>query len=202
MLRLRSAERPFSDVAVAGQAARLLALAEALGLWQPHDLVETVNRNVFAEALEAVAAAGVAQKAPFDWVSNADASPQDFATWIKTLREDIAGSPVPELELPRLDTLFGTERLARSVGVASSSMRRYVAHEREAPDEVAARAHLLAQIVSDLVGSYNERGIRRWFQRPRSQLGGRAPEDILSGRWDPDDPEVAEVAELAAERAG
>ena len=40
--------------------------------------------------------------------------------------------------------IFGTDRLARSVGVASSSLRRYVAHHRDVPDDVAGRTHLLA----------------------------------------------------------
>jgi hypothetical protein len=71
---------------------------------------------------------GVARHAPHDWEGYADKTPADFATWIKTIREDIAASPLPELELPKLDTIFGTDRLASSVGVASSSLRRYVAH--------------------------------------------------------------------------
>jgi uncharacterized protein (DUF2384 family) len=202
LLRLRSAERPFSDVAVAGQAARLLALAEGIGIWQPRVLIEVLDRNVFVEVLESVAMSGVARHAPLDWERYAEKTPEAFATWIKTVRDDIAASPVPELELPKLDMIFGTDRLASSVGVASSSMRRYLAQDRDTPDEVAARAHLLARMLSDLAGSYNERGIRRWFERPRSQLGGRAPQDILSGPWDPDEPEVIKVAALAAERAG
>jgi uncharacterized protein (DUF2384 family) len=40
--------------------------------------------------------------------------------------------------------------------------------------------------VADLAGSYNEFGIRRWFQRPRSELEGRSPRDVLHGPWDPD----------------
>jgi hypothetical protein len=112
------------------------------------------------------------------------------------------GSPVPQLELPKLDALLGTGRLATLLGVASSSLRRYLAHDRDVPDGLGARAHVLARIVSDLAGSYNDRGVRRWFERSRSQLDARAPETILRGAWDPDEPDVAGVAELAAELAG
>jgi len=202
MLRLRSAESPFEDAAVAGQAARLLALAEAVGLWQPQALVERLNRVVFAEALEAVAGAGVARHAPFDWESYAAKTPEDFVAWIREVRGDIADSPVPDRELPKLDALFGTDRLAALTGVASSSLRRYLGHDREVSDQVAGRAHLVARIVGDLAGSFNEQGIRRWFERPRPQLDQRAPKDILCGKWDPESPEAARVAALAAERAG
>ena len=175
MLRLRSAEPPFSDVTVAGQAARLLALVEAIGIWHPHGLVETLNRDVFGDALKAVAAAGVARNAVFDWEVYGDAAPAEFASWIRSVREDVAASPVPEAELPKLDELLGSDKLARSVGVAGSSLRRYLSHDRDTPDDVARRGHVLACVVGDLAGSYNERGIRRWFERPRPQLGGRTP---------------------------
>lgn len=202
MLRLRSAESPFGDAVVAGQAARLLAMVESVGLWEPHVLIERLDRAVFVEALEAVAGAGVARYAPFDWENYAEKTPEDFARWIKTVSDDIADSPVPDRELPKLDALFGTDRLAALTGVASSSLRRYLGHDRDVSDEVAGRAHLVARIVSDLAGSYNEQGIRRWFERPRPQLDRRAPKDILHGKWDPEGPEAARVAALAAERAG
>ena len=39
-------------------------------------------------------------QARYDWERYADKRPEDFATWIKTVRDDIAACPVPELELP------------------------------------------------------------------------------------------------------
>ena len=201
MLRFRSAEHPFDNSAVAGQAARLLALVESLGVWQPHSSVEVLDRRVFIDALGAIAQAGVGRIAAVEWERYADKAPEEFANWIKRLRDDVAASPVPELELPNLDALFGTERLSASLGVATSSLRRYLAQDRDVPDEVAERAHMLARIVNDVAGSYNERGVRRWFERPRPQLEGRAPAAILSGPWDPDDPDVGKVAALAAELA-
>jgi hypothetical protein len=58
------------------------------------------------------------------------------------------------------------------------------------------------QLVSDLAGSYNEFGIRRWFGRPRSQLGGRSPSVVLKRGWSPDDDDIRRVRGLAAALVG
>jgi len=64
--------------------------------------------------------------------------------------------------------------LAEFVRVSQSSIHRYRAGQRVTPDQVAARLHFLALVTSDLAGSYSEIGVRRWFQRSRSALGGNA----------------------------
>lgn len=202
MLRLRSAEPPFAEPEVAGQAARLLALVEAVGIWQPSTIVEVLDRDVFTAVLGALADAEVGIGGPVMWETYATKSVDAFASWIRSVRDSIAASPVPELELPKLDALFGTDRLSGLIGAAESSLRRYLAHAHVTPDPVAGRGHFLAVVAGNLAGSYNDRGIRRWFERPRSELGGRRPEEILRGEWDPDAPEVAELASLSAELVG
>lgn len=102
----------------------------------------------------------------------------------------------PQVEWNLVDLLG--DRLADLVGVSVSSMARYRTGQRGTPDDVALRLHVLAQIVSDLSGSYNAYGIRRWFDRPRSALNGRAPGEVLHGAWDPEDEQVVAVRELAA----
>jgi hypothetical protein len=82
------------------------------------------------------------------------------------------------------------------------SLRRYAAKSRTIPDLVAARLHFLALVVGDLGGAYNDFGIRRWFERPRSQLDGKAPRQILRGPWTPDDAVVQTLRALAADLAG
>jgi uncharacterized protein (DUF2384 family) len=57
--------------------------------------------------------------------------------------------------------------------------------------------HFLARILATLAGSYNEFGARRWLERPRTALGGRAPAELLRGDWDPDDDGARQVRELA-----
>jgi hypothetical protein len=51
--------------------------------------------------------------------------------------------------------------------------------------------------VGDLAGSYNDAGIRRWFQRKRTALEGRSPASLLKQGWDPDDEGPARVRALA-----
>lgn len=83
------------------------------------------------------------------------------------------------------------------VGISTSSLTRYRAGERATPDLVAARLHVVAMIVSDLIGSYNDFGIRRWFQRPRKALDGKSPKEVLSRGWTPEDRDVRRVRDLA-----
>lgn len=197
MLRLRSAASPFDDAVLAGQAARLLILAEAIGAWEPKNVVSELDSSLFGDALNSLAAAGVAASASLEWEAHAGKGKEHFATWLSTIRDAILSSPLPSLELPKLESLFGTERLAELAGVASSTIRRYLTAQREVPDDVAEHVHLVARIVGDLAGSYNERGIRRWFDRPRSQLGGRTPAEALERAWGRDEREAEAVVALA-----
>jgi AbrB family looped-hinge helix DNA binding protein len=82
------------------------------------------------------------------------------------------------------------------------SLRRYASGTRPTPDPVAQRLHLLALIVADLRGAYNDYGIRRWFQRPRPQLGGHSSEDVLPPDWTAGSSEVAQLRTLAVTLLG
>jgi len=93
--------------------------------------------------------------------------------------------------------LFGAERLAELLGVSVASLRRYAKDERPTPDVVAARLHLLARIVAELRGAYSEIGVRRWFERSRTAFRGRAPDELLTGAWDPDGADAERVLALA-----
>jgi transcriptional regulator with XRE-family HTH domain len=106
-------------------------------------------------------------------------------------------SPFPKTEWPRLLEIFDRDRLAALVGISPSSAARYERGERRTPDEVAARLHCLALVVSDLAGAYNAIGIRRWFDRKRGALDGRAPADLLKVGWQPEDENAARVRDLA-----
>ncbi len=106
-------------------------------------------------------------------------------------------SPAPRYEWPSLMRIFEPEQLAALLGISLSSLRHYQTGERTTPDSVAARLHFLALVVGDLAGAYNEIGIRRWFDRPRSPLGGRTPASFLAGSWDPGDEGPQRVRELA-----
>ncbi len=83
-----------------------------------------------------------------------------------------AASPLPDRELTELGQVFDLDALARLIGSSSVSLRRYQAGTRRVPARLAERLHWLALVVGDLRGAYNEVGVRRWFERARSGLGG------------------------------
>ncbi len=113
------------------------------------------------------------------------------------LETAIDESPSPQHEWRSLEGIFGTERLAGLLGTSPPSVRRYQSGARVTPDFLATRLHFLATLVGDLAGAYNEIGIRRWFDRPRSLLDGKAPADVLRGDWHPEAPEAQRLRELA-----
>lgn len=98
--------------------------------------------------------------------------------------------------------MLGADLLAQLLVVSPSSLRRYASGARPTPCSVAARLHHLALIVRDLAGAYNDIGVRRWFCRPRTQLGGQTPAELLHGPWDPDDEGPTQVRQLAAALVG
>jgi len=109
----------------------------------------------------------------------------------------LEASPVPKFEWAGLARVFPPEDLATLLHISASSLKRYEHGERTTPDAVAARLHFLALVVGDLAGSYNDIGIRRWFQRKRTLLDNRAPAAILAADWDPDDEGPMRVRALA-----
>lgn len=115
------------------------------------------------------------------------------------LLEALESSPLPEREISRLAAVLGYPRLAELAVVSEPSLRRYAASERQAPDAVAQRLHFLALLIAILRGSFNEFGIRRWFERPRQALRGRTPSSALRGDWSPDEPGPQAVVQLAVE---
>jgi len=55
----------------------------------------------------------------------------------------------------------------------------------------------LPMVIADLAGSYNNDGIRRWFDRPRQQLKGASPRQFLEGSWTPNSTEALRIKELS-----
>lgn len=119
-------------------------------------------------------------------------------TLIGQLTDSLRASPLPRQELERLGQTLDLDTIASLVGTSAVSLRRYLAGSRDAPDDVAVRIHWLALTVSDLLGAYNEIGVRRWFDRPRAALDGRSPTQALTHGWDPDDPGAVAVQALAS----
>ena len=188
------------------RARHVLGRAAAMGLVEPATVEATdANDEQLWEALQGVVAkareSGVGLLAGSYVRSTSISQAMDVELVrivVNQLGDSLEGSPLPSREIPELVRVLGWPLLVRLVGGAEVSLRRYAKDEREAPDDVANRIHSLALLVADLRGGYNEFGVRRWIERPRKQLGGRRPLDILAGKWSPQAADVQTLRELAA----
>ena len=111
-------------------------------------------------------------------------------------------SPVPATEWLAMRRLLGDDTLAGLLDISVSSLKRYAAAERNTPAQIADRLHWVAMVVSDLAGSYNDFGMRRWFERDRSQLDGCSPRKALGVGWQSNDTSARRVRALAASLSG
>jgi len=185
-----------------GRAPRLLfeaaRRAEAMGIVEPG----TVARGDLAEIrhlASRVRRAGIAATAADELANVTVPARDDVADLLEMMIGALEASPVPKFEWAGLARVFDADNLAALLNISASSLKRYEHGERTTPDPIAARLHFLALVVGDLAGSYNDIGIRRWFQRKRTVLDGRTPAALLAGDWDPDDEEPARVRVLARE---
>jgi hypothetical protein len=194
-IQIHAASPPFDRPALGVRAARLLSLAEAMGLLPAGDPIYRLDAQAMKAPVEALVRRGIGRSASLQ-LAVSDA-PDRIADLLDELYQELEASPVPSAESGRLTAVLGLDLLARLSSTSTSSLRRYAAAERVAPDDVAARLHHLARINAHLAGGYNDFGIRRWYARPRVQLEGQAPENLLSGAWDPDGPGPQRALALA-----
>jgi hypothetical protein len=185
-------------VADAGQeldAARLAVIAtrfaEVMGLYtRPQG--RRIDRRLVGEAINAAAASGIGEHVAV----RSDASEPGRATTLAFLRA-LEASPRPAAEIPALAGIFGYSTLEHLAGASEASLRRYATETRTTPDPVARRTHYLAELVAILRGSFNEFGIRRWFERGHPALDGRLPSAVLGSDFDPDDPPARQAMAAA-----
>jgi hypothetical protein len=196
----RSDNDPIRDHTVARKVRLAAVRAHAMGLMPADSMADGVAAEDLLAVLVRLQGAGIGR----GYVRETAAvyGEEALSEWLDELLDALEQSPVPETEWSTLDPLFGAERLAELLGISAVSLRRYASGARGTPDDVAARLHFVALVVGDLAGSYNDIGVRRWFERKRSQLGGKAPEQLLRGRWDPDAAGPRAVRALAASLLG
>jgi hypothetical protein len=188
------------------RARGVLGRAAAMGLVDPPAVEQAdANDEQLWEALQTVAArardSGIGVQAGSYLRSTSLGDPWDVElvrNIVEQLGDALEGSPLPNREIPELVRVLGWPLLERLSGGVEVSLRRYANEKRVAPDDLADRIHVLALMVGDLRGGYNDFGVRRWLQRPRTQLGGRRPLDILQGDWSPQAADVQSVRDLAA----
>jgi hypothetical protein len=152
-----------------------------MGLLPPRERIDRLDLGTIQRVGQAVSKAGIGS----DFLAFVDSASNEteLLNALEGLRTALEESPHPESEIAALLDVFPPDQLAELVRSSEISLRRYAAGQRQAPDTVADRVHFLVKVVSDLAGSYNATGIRRWFERRRTQLGNRSPRQVLHGSW-------------------
>ena len=201
--------RPVDRPELRGALIELISKSAAMGL-----LASAVATDVGSATLEKVLKALQTQRlardanvhlAPLlrDGVDQLDDSvAAKMEQKVRDLSEALSQSPAPATEWNSMRQTLGDDPLAALVGVSLASLRRYATGERATPQPVAEQLHWIAMVAADLAGSYNEFGIRRWFERPRQQLKGKSPRQLLKANWTPDSPEALKIKELSAALVG
>jgi hypothetical protein len=201
VIRVGSITAPLDRPRLLGPAVDLVRRAAALGLLGRDREVDRLDLALVREIAEQASIAGVGRDAALGLLGP-ERSTERLASLIERLDDALVANPLPERELAVVVDVLGLDATARLANTSTVSLRRYLGGSRTAPDAVAERIHWLALAIGDLAGAYNDLGIRRWFERPRTALGGRSPAEVLAASWLPDDPAVAAVRQLAAALAG
>lgn len=197
VVQLESIAPPLDRPGIGLLAVRLLTVAEAMGLLPRDKPIRRLDQAVLEDlAQRATAAAGIGREALAD-LRDAHRRPDRMAPALRRLYEALERSPSPSTEWRSLVATLGLELLSQLLGLSTSSLRRYAAGTRRTPDDVADRLHFIVLVMTDLTGSLNDFGVRRWFMRPRVALDGKSPAQLLRGKWTPDGAGPARVRELA-----
>ena len=194
MVQITSIDEPFRDPRRCHAAIVAVTRAEAMGLLPEREVIR-LDRDTFKSFLREVSKAARILTGFFP--NMVDADPEKLDKLLHDLNQALEESPVPEREWPRLIDVLGVEPLARLLGISASSIRRYKEQSRETPGQIAARLHFLALIVGDLAGTYNNIGVRAWFDRVRKSLGDKSPAQVLIGSWKPEEEGPRRVRELS-----
>jgi hypothetical protein len=197
-----------ATAAIGGKLVGLLARSAAMGVLTGPTVIR-VDAPVIRRLVKDLQRHGIGgAAAALSPLMQVETKPLDAATaravehQLDRLAEALEGSAAPSAEWPAMRNVFGDDPLAAWLDISPSSLRRYAGAERETPQATADRLHWLAMVVADLAGAYNDYGIRRWFDRPRAQLDGRSPRQLLGARWSPDDAAAGQVRQLAGRLSG
>lgn len=195
ILQIQSIRPPFDEPNLASAAIAALSRADAMGLLSRQ--ITCLDESAMQGLEQGMAEAGIGQKLLASLHQQPYPDPVSLSALLKKISEALDHSPAPEHEWRTLKDILGLDLLARLVDISQSSARRYLSGNRLTPDDVADRLHYLAFVVGDLAGAYNDFGVRRWFDRKRSLLGGYTPAQMLGESWSPDDDGPRRVQELS-----
>lgn len=208
-VQIAPARRSSSHPELRSALTELISKSAAMGL-VASGVVTDVSRATIAKVLEALQTQRLGRDANVhlspllrDGVDQLNSTVAATMTQkVRDLSEALTQSPAPTTEWSPMRQTLGDDSLAALLGISLASLRRYATAERATPQAVAERLHWIAMVAADLAGSYNEFGIRRWFERPRQQLKGMSPRQSLKATWTPDSPEALKIKELSAALVG
>lgn len=161
------------------------------------DYLEELGRRLRLEGIAALPTARLLEVTRGDEIDD-----DDLLGALRATIAAIDASPRPEGEWEPARELLGDELLAGMTRISESSLRRYASGERRTPDDTAWRLHVTARLLASLVGSFNEYGVRRWFERPRRALEGATPAEVLERAESEEDGRLEQVIELADQLLG
>jgi hypothetical protein len=203
LLQITSVAAPLDRPGVLQAALGLVRRALGLGLLADREPIERLDLALIQSIAREASSAGVGQDAAVALMNRrAGGTAERLESLIVRLDGALADSPMPARELHELLRVYDHDGLAALVGTSVASLRRYAGATRTVPDAVADRVHFVALVTADLAGSYNEFGLRRWWERPRVALGGRSPRAALGSDWTSDGEAATAVAALAASLVG
>lgn len=206
-VRIESVAPAFESAPVLTSLIRLVTRTVAMGLMRGSP-IDRLDAKAIGRVLDALQRGGLigTQRTHLEGLlqpaKGKGGLPGDAGPALERLVDLLEESPVPTSEWPAMREVLGDVALSALLGISASSLRRYANDERATPPTVADRLHWVAMVIADLAGGYNDFGMRRWFERGRSQLGGRSPRGALGTRWSPGDPAALRIRTLAASLAG
>jgi hypothetical protein len=184
---------PLEEEHLYPRATRFLRRADSMGLLD--EPIQELSAGVVRRVAQRLSKRGLAS----DLAARLTAEPSrdELVRYLDAALVALDESPVPAAELAKLTSILGHELLVGMLEISLASLQRYQNGDREAPDAIAEKAHFLTSVIAALEGTYNEFGVRRWFERPRSVFNNRTARQLLSRRWTPSDESARRVLAAA-----
>jgi hypothetical protein len=193
-IHITSIVPPFEEDELYPRATRFLRRADAMGLLD--EPIQELSAEVVRRVAKSLSKRGLASDLAAR-LTTAAPSRDEFVRYLDAALLALDESPVPAAELAKLNSILGHEVLVGMLDISAASLQRYENGDREAPDSIAERAHFLTSVIAALEGTYNDFGVRRWFERPRSVFNGRTARQLLSRRWMPSDESARRILTAA-----
>ena len=192
-IHIASVLPPLDEEQLYPRATRFLRRADSMGLLD--EPIQELSADVVRRVAQRLSKRGLAS----DLAARLTAVPSrdELLRYLNAALIALDESPVPTAELAKLSSILGHELVVGMLDISLASLQRYQNGDREAPDAIAEKAHFLTSVIAALEGTYNEFGVRRWFERPRSVFNSRTARQLLSRRWTPSDESARRVLAAA-----